>query len=71
MVHICTCNQEPSISLPSPAPQATDRAGPAQPTGNRCPGTSAVRARLHCPLGRLEIRTAAAAVQPVSSASQS
>eukprot|EP00966_Prymnesium_polylepis_P262742 6068715-Prymnesium_polylepis.1 len=33
----------------SPAPQATDRAGPrAQPTDNRYPGTTAVRARLHC-----------------------
>eukprot|EP00966_Prymnesium_polylepis_P016874 389169-Prymnesium_polylepis.1 len=56
---------------PSPAPQVTDHADPAQPTDNRCPGTTAARARLHCPLSRLEVRAPAAAVQPVRSASQS
>eukprot|EP00966_Prymnesium_polylepis_P098242 2275339-Prymnesium_polylepis.1 len=34
-------------------------------------GLTPVRARLYCPLGRLEVGAAAAAVQPVSSASQS
>eukprot|EP00966_Prymnesium_polylepis_P263742 6093285-Prymnesium_polylepis.1 len=34
-------------------------------------GLTPVRASLHCPLGRLETRAAVAAVQPVSSASQS
>eukprot|EP00966_Prymnesium_polylepis_P248580 5747521-Prymnesium_polylepis.1 len=34
-------------------------------------GLTSFRARLHCPRSRLETRTAMAAVQPVSSASQS